>query len=223
MILFFLALVHHHKFVFVITSLVSDEQMGSSSPPIEKNVNRGSYEDEDEFMTPDSDQRGKRKQSGSAEDYNESNRGKRVLPTRSDVWSHFKRLEDNRDKCMCNYCLKHFTCPTKSGTTNLHNHLQSCKQYKAWQDGQDHGKSQHGLNKEGGLKSFKVPETVFREATNEMIVISELPLSFTESVGWKHFCDKVSDKQLFLLMCLRIKCTSNNICYVYGLCLGEFV
>lgn len=67
MILFFLALVHHHKFVFVITSLVSDEQMGSSSPPIEKNVNRGSYEDEDEFMTPDSDQRGKRKQSGSAD------------------------------------------------------------------------------------------------------------------------------------------------------------
>ncbi|CAF1921650.1 unnamed protein product [Brassica oleracea] len=27
--------------------------MGSSSPPIEKKVNRGSYEDEDEFMTPD--------------------------------------------------------------------------------------------------------------------------------------------------------------------------
>ena len=33
MILFFLALVHHHKFVFVITFLVSDEQMGSSSAP----------------------------------------------------------------------------------------------------------------------------------------------------------------------------------------------
>ncbi|KAL0798528.1 hypothetical protein Bca101_053703 [Brassica carinata] len=110
--------------------------MGSSSPPIEDNVDIGSREDEDEFMNPDSDQRGKRKHRGSAEDYNESNKEKRVLPTRSEVWSHFKRLEDNRDKCMCNYCLKHFACPTKSGTTNLRNHLQSCKQYKAWQEDQ---------------------------------------------------------------------------------------
>lgn len=51
--------------------------------------------------------------------------------------------------------------------------------------------TQPGVNEEGQLKSRKISESTFREATNEMMVIAELPLSFIEGVGWKHFCDKM--------------------------------
>ena len=47
------------------------------------------------------------------------------------------------------------------------------------------------INEEGKLKSEKVIETIFRKVTVEMMVIGELPLSFIESVAWKHFCKKV--------------------------------
>lgn len=94
--------------------------MDSSSLPFEGTENRDSQE---------SDRRGKRSLGESNE---EQSNTKRVLPTRSDVWDHYQRSEENRDKCVCNYCLKSYTCPTKSGTTNLRNHLKCCKQYKAW-------------------------------------------------------------------------------------------
>ena len=121
--------------------------MGSSSSHFQDSRGLNGDEDGNEFMTQDTDHRGKRKQSDSNENNSEAeaSRAKRVLPTRSDVWSHFKRLEDNRDKCICNYCMKPFACPTKSGTTNLRNHLQSCKQFKAWEDGQKHGQNQRAL------------------------------------------------------------------------------
>lgn len=117
-------------------------EMDSSSLPFEGTVNRDAAE---EFHTPESDRRGKQKQS--PEDSQEQSKAKRVLPTRSDVWEHFQRSEENRDKCVCNYCLKSYTCQTKSGTTNLRNHLNCCKQFKAWQDGQDHTKSQQNITK----------------------------------------------------------------------------
>ncbi|KAL0865699.1 hypothetical protein Bca101_044817 [Brassica carinata] len=161
--------------------------MDPSSQPFEDTVNR---DVEEEFQTPDSARRGKRKQS--EDDSQEQSNTKRVLPTRSDVWEHYQRSEENRDKCVCNYCLKSYTCPTKSGTTNLRNHLKCCKQFKAWQDGQDLTKSQQKITKEGLLKSAKVSEDVFKEAANEMVVISQLPLSFVESVGFKHFCNKTN-------------------------------
>ena len=37
------------------------------------------------------------------------------------------------------------------------------------------------INTDGNLKSSKVAESVFREASNELIVLGELPLSFIES------------------------------------------
>ena len=47
------------------------------------------------------------------------------------------------------------------------------------------------INTDGNLKSSKVAESVFREASNELIVLGELPLSFIESSAWKHFCRKI--------------------------------
>ena len=113
---------------------------------------------------------------------------KSVVP-RSGVWSHYTRTKDTRDKCICHYCQKVFSCATKSGTSNLQKHLTICKEYQTWLTSQ--GKNQTLINTEGNLKSSKVPEPVFREASNELIVLAELPLSFVESTAWKHFCRKV--------------------------------
>lgn len=59
------------------------------------------------------------------------------------------------------------------------------------EDGQDPKMSQQVINNAGNLQNAKVSESVFREAVNEMLVIGELPLSFIESMAWRHFCNKV--------------------------------
>ena len=46
------------------------------------------------------------------------------------------------------------------------------------------------ITNDGGLTNARVSEAVFRDATNELLVLGELPLSFTESVAWRHFCDR---------------------------------
>ncbi|KAF8105389.1 LOW QUALITY PROTEIN: hypothetical protein N665_0158s0071 [Sinapis alba] len=159
--------------------------MDSSSSPFQ-----GANNEEEEFHIPEYDQRSKRKQSSG--NSHEQSKTTRVLATRSNVWSHFKRIEENRDKCVCNYCQKIYSCPTKSGTTNLRNHLNCCNKFRTWQDGQDSTKRQQNISKECSLKTAKILEDVFREATNEMFVIGHLPLSFVESVAFKHFCNKTN-------------------------------
>ncbi|KFK23263.1 hypothetical protein AALP_AAs40661U000100, partial [Arabis alpina] len=150
--------------------------------------------EEVQVLTQESTDRGKRKQtegSGSASASGKTKaKTQRTLPTRSGVWAYYTRLDEDRDKCFCNYCRKEFTCPTKSGITNLRNHMQSCKEFKAWEDFQD--PTQKVINKEGHLQTAKVSEPVFREAVNEMLVIGELPLVFVESLAFKHFCNKVN-------------------------------
>ena len=66
--------------------------MGSPSSHFQDSRGLNGDEDGNEFMTQDTDHRGKRKQSDSNENNSEAeaSRAKRVLPTRSDVWSHFK-------------------------------------------------------------------------------------------------------------------------------------
>ncbi|CAA7039115.1 unnamed protein product [Microthlaspi erraticum] len=44
-----------------------------------------------------------------------------------------------------------------------------------------------GYKKDGSLRICKVSDKVVREATNEMLVLAELPLAFVEGLGWKHF------------------------------------
>ncbi|CAD5318112.1 unnamed protein product [Arabidopsis thaliana] len=43
---------------------------------------------------------------------------------------------------------------------------------------------------DSSLKVYKVVESVIREASIEMLILGELPLSFIESVAWRHFCSK---------------------------------
>ena len=66
----------------------------------------------------------------------------------------------------------------------------TCKAYKVWQSSNKEN-TQTVLGHDGAdgsLKVYKVSESVIREASIEMLILGELPLSFIESVAWRHFC-----------------------------------
>ena len=68
----------------------------------------------------------------------------------------------------------------------------TCKAYKVWQSSNKEN-TQTVLGHDGAdgsLKVYKVSESVIREASIEMFILGELPLSFIESVAWRHFCSK---------------------------------
>ncbi|CAN7099809.1 unnamed protein product [Brassica rapa subsp. narinosa] len=76
---------------------------------------------------------------------------------------------------------KEFSCPTKSGTSNLRKHKSGCRAYMVWKTAnKSRDQSQINVDEEGNMSLSKVSEKVFREATNEMIVLGELPLSFVD-------------------------------------------
>ncbi|KFK41380.1 hypothetical protein AALP_AA2G123000 [Arabis alpina] len=150
------------------------------------------HNEETQNLTQESVERGKRKLSEGSGSASDQNKTQRTLPTRSGAWAHYTRLENNRDKCVCNYCQRELTCPTSSCTKNLWNHMQTCKEFKAWEDGQDPTQSQKVIYNEGQLQSAKVSELVFREAVNQMLVIEELPLALVENTTFRHFCNKVN-------------------------------
>ena len=82
---------------------------------------------------------------------------------------------------------------SKSRTTSLSKHLNlACKSYQVWQAANRFGTqgvmSPNG--EDGNLRVCKVSKEVFREATNEMMVLGELALPWVDSLVWKHFCDK---------------------------------
>jgi len=87
------------------------------------------------------------------------------------------------------------SCPTKSGTSNLRKHVLGCKAFLAWKAAKAfEGKGRQTEltpDEEGNLTLYKVSEDVFKEATNELIVLGELPLAFIESLAWRSFCLKV--------------------------------
>ena len=142
--------------------------------------------EEDVAKTPSSDKsKGKRKKDSESDDENEKS-AKPKKATRSWVWEHFTRQKGNENLCDCHYSKKAFSCPTKQGTSNLTKHLGTCKLYKAWA-----GRStQNVISQEGKLKDGKVIEKVFREASNVLHVLAELPLAFIECMAWKRFCEK---------------------------------
>ena len=91
----------------------------------------------------------------------------------------------------CNYCGKKMACVTKSGTTSLKKHVNiACKAYEAWRSvNKDNNQGALDVD-DGNIRVCKVSESVFREATNEMMVVGELALSWVESVAWRNFCNR---------------------------------
>ena len=100
---------------------------------------------------------------------------KKMVVPRSRVWKHFSSIKETRDKCICHHCQKIFSCASKSGTSNLKQHLQICKEHKAWLTSQK--KNQQQIGNGGNLMASKVTEALFRQACNVLVVLAELPLS----------------------------------------------
>lgn len=71
--------------------------MDSSPSPVQCTTNRETNDLEEDFMTPESDRRGKRIQTHEDRDSQEPSKSKQVLPKKSYIRSHFKRIEENHD------------------------------------------------------------------------------------------------------------------------------
>ncbi|GKB02252.1 RNA-directed DNA polymerase, eukaryota [Tanacetum coccineum] len=59
----------------------------------------------------------------------EKRKGKEPVNLKSTVWDHFTRDAPNSEYANCNYCTRAIKCPSKNGTSSLHNHLSRCKKY----------------------------------------------------------------------------------------------
>jgi len=152
--------------------------------------------DDDDVVqhTPTSGNKRKRKEKETGDEGDGGNSSKKKkTSSRSYVWDHFSRKKGNPNKCNCHYCGKELACPSKSGTSTLKKHLElSCKAFKAWKS-TNTDQTQTVIGRDGGdgsLTMYKVSELVIREASIEMLILGELPLSFIESVAWRHFCSK---------------------------------
>uniref|UniRef100_A0A1J3IT19 Putative AC transposase n=2 Tax=Noccaea caerulescens TaxID=107243 RepID=A0A1J3IT19_NOCCA len=155
--------------------------------------------EEDDGQTPipppSSRNKGKRKDktTETASGSEPSGNKKKKKIERSWVWQHFPRHEDNYDLANCLYCKKEFNVPTSNGTTNMKTHLQTCKSFKVW-EAANKFTDQTVLTPtgtDGTVSLGKVSDAVVKEATNEMIVLAQLPLAFIESIAWRHFTSKV--------------------------------
>ncbi|XP_013633166.1 PREDICTED: zinc finger BED domain-containing protein RICESLEEPER 2-like [Brassica oleracea var. oleracea] len=179
-------------FVLIPSSTAPERLPAEMDSSSSKNQQNSGADKEVEYVDCETiDRRGKRKEAETpCGESSRANKVPKVVVSRSGVWKHYTGTKESRDKCICHYCQKLFSCQTKSGTSNLMKHLQICREYQAHVISQ--GKNQTRIDDEGNVKSSKVSETVFREASNELLVLAELPLSFIISTGWKHFCNKVN-------------------------------
>ncbi|KAH9762891.1 BED-type domain-containing protein [Citrus sinensis] len=117
-----------------------------------------------------------------------------AIKKRSATWNHFTLLEDNPNKCKCNYCGRQYQCHSRrDGITNMRNHILACLAYKTFREQQEG--SQQNLTTEGGegnasnmVLAKGWSQDACRRAVTKMIIMGELPLSFVDNKGFRHFC-----------------------------------
>ncbi|KAK8714099.1 hypothetical protein V6N13_149300 [Hibiscus sabdariffa] len=89
-----------------------------------------------------------------------SGRGKRKK--KSVVWDHFKEVEGDAYHAECVYCSQMISCASSNGTNAMKRHTSRCK---------------------------KAPfNDEIRKALARMVIVDELPFSFVEREGFRHFC-----------------------------------
>ncbi|KAH9801310.1 BED-type domain-containing protein [Citrus sinensis] len=116
-----------------------------------------------------------------------------AIKKRSATWNHFTLLEDNPNKCKCNYCGRQYQCHSRrDGITNMRNHILACLAYKTFREQQEG--SQQNLTTEGGegnasnmVLAKGWSQDACRRAVTKMIIMGELPLSFVDNKGFRHF------------------------------------
>ncbi|KAH9794635.1 BED-type domain-containing protein [Citrus sinensis] len=144
-------------------------------------------DDEDQSVQIERTHRGKEK----------AKRKRPPMKKRSAVWNHFTLLEDNPNKCMCNYCGKQYQYHSRlDGITNMTRHIKTCESYKTFRAQQS--RSQQNLKSEGGEENASNlvlgkgwSQDACRRAVTKMIIMGELLFSFVDNKGFRHFCSVV--------------------------------
>ncbi|KAH9705062.1 BED-type domain-containing protein [Citrus sinensis] len=132
-------------------------------------------------------------QSVQMEGTQKTKRKRPAMKKRFATWNHFTLLEDNPNKCKCNYCGKQYQCEKRrDGITNMRNHILTCPAYKTFREQQE--RSQQNLTTEGGegnagnmVLAKGWSQDACRRAVTKMIIMGELPLSFVDNKGFMHF------------------------------------
>ena len=118
---------------------------------------------------------------------------KRKVKKWSKVWLDFDKLmlkegETEEDvKAQCKHCDRLFLChSSKYGIKNLKRHLLRCDVYQAKQsEGQTELMFEHG--KENKMFAWKFDQKESKKALAHMIIVDELPFSFVERDGFRHY------------------------------------
>ncbi|CAA7033840.1 unnamed protein product [Microthlaspi erraticum] len=140
------------------------------------------------FTTQSTPNQGKRKETNG--DTSGQPNEKKTAGKRSKVWKHFDPLEEDKDKCICRHCKRVYGCASSKGTSNLGKHMLTCKKLLAFEASKS--ADTRAVTKDGRLVEAKVSEDIFKVATDELLVLGELPLAFIESMAWRHFCSRVN-------------------------------
>ncbi|GJZ23904.1 zinc finger BED domain-containing protein RICESLEEPER 2-like protein [Tanacetum coccineum] len=124
-----------------------------------------------------------------------NNKGKqpKTRKKRSPVWNDFEQQKLKEGelpedvKAMCLHCGELYLCHTrKYGITNLKNHLGRCTPYL-----EKKSKSQTHITFAGGdvnkMMAWKFDQNKSKRALAHMIVVDELPFSFVENSGFRHY------------------------------------
>ena len=84
-------------------------------------------DDEEQSVQMEGTQRGKEK-------------AKQKIPPmkkRLEVWNHFTLVEDNPNKCRCNYYGRQYQCHSRlDGITNMTRHIKTCEAFKTFREQQ---------------------------------------------------------------------------------------
>ncbi|KAH9782184.1 BED-type domain-containing protein [Citrus sinensis] len=136
-------------------------------------------------------------QSVQMEGTHKAKRKRPAMKKRSATWNHFTLLEDNPNKCKCNYCGRQYQCHLRrDGITNMRNRILACLAYKTFREQQEG--SQQNLTTEGGegnasnmVLAKGWSQDACRKTVTKMIIMGELPLGFVDNKGFRHFCSVV--------------------------------
>jgi hypothetical protein len=125
---------------------------------------------------------------------------KRSYVAISEAWQHFTKIQkvdgSKPDKCTCNYCGKEFGCTANLGTSTLTRHAQTCSKNpnRSKNSGQQLLAFGQSSGYDNTLSNWKFDQEVSRRALAEMIILDELPFSFIENEGFRHFCESLQPK-----------------------------
>ncbi|KAI5323471.1 hypothetical protein L3X38_032543 [Prunus dulcis] len=125
---------------------------------------------------------------------------KKRKPTRqpSEVWNHFEQYQTGNPsepiRVRCKYCktADYKYDPATCGTSSLRTHITNlCKKYPYRVPGSNQkvlsfAKDQSGSITALGAAGFNKEES--RKACLRMVIIDELPFSFVDGEGFRHFC-----------------------------------